>query len=325
MGGASTAALTMDDFGLLNLTFVSNVTVVLLPEERQWLTVAFAITTALGLLINLLVLVYILVRRLFRNFVSSHFIGHLSFTNLISCAYLLPIFIQNVHYGVDLFATVPRLCQFHAFVTCAIWSVIYYMSTCVAGVHLLTFARIHYDQLFGLHPSIICFLSWLIGVSLGLPCLTNSSIVSYDPYYHHCLWRSNYNGYKFLAYLVLLGILLPVVLTAYAYFKVLAIFYHAPIVFQTLGIFKARYLIFAMVLTPFAQLPFFVTRFMPDNSLDNSVYPIIMFLAYAPALINGVVYGLALFMMKEDDMALTARSHKHNTYTAPGVVPAQEV
>lgn len=62
---------------------------------------------------------------------------------------------------------------FQAFMTCAIWAVSNYMATCVAGVHLLTFARIHYDQLFGLSPTTICCVSWVIGMGLGLPCLTN--------------------------------------------------------------------------------------------------------------------------------------------------------
>lgn len=296
----------------------------LTDDQRHLLVIIFASFATLGFVLNLAVLLYVVVKKLFRNFVSSHFIAHLAFTNSLACAILIPLFVQNIYHQGALFKNQEHWCRFHSFLTCAIWSVSFYMTTSVAGVHLLTFARIHYDQLFGLHPSIICFLSWLIGIALGLPCLTNGSIVKYEPDYYHCLWGMHSSGFKFLAYLVLLGILLPIFLTSYAYVRVLAIFYHAPIVFETLGIFKSRYLIFAILATPFLQFPFFIGRFLPKNYIsDPMVPPVFMFLAFAPSISHSIIYGLSIFLMKEDDMALTARSHKA-TYTAPGV-PIQEL
>ncbi|KRX23442.1 hypothetical protein T07_4962 [Trichinella nelsoni] len=287
--------------------------------QKDALSGTLCAAAVVGIVGNLTVTFYILIRRLYRNFVSSHFIAHQGLVGLIACAYLLPIFIQNVRYDAD---SLPKgdqnhtgaLCRLHAFTTCAVWSVTYYMTTCIAGVHLLTFARIHYDQLFGLHPSIICLLGWVIGVALGLPCLTNESIVEYDTTYHHCLWNHNQNGYKFLAYFVLLGILLPTTLTMYAYIRVLAIFYHAPIVFETLGLFKSRYLLFAILASHFLQWPFFIRRFVAYR--DPVMDTVTMMIAYQQNAVLSIIYGLSLFMMKEDDMALTARSHKIN-YTQP--------
>ncbi|KFD55121.1 hypothetical protein M514_04039 [Trichuris suis] len=297
-------------------------------QERNILSGLLATSAAVGILVNLLVTVYILARRLFRNFVSNHFIAHLGLTGIIACSYLTPIFIQNVRYGTDYLSThdynhSSSLCRLHAFTTCSIWSVTYYMTTCIAGVHLLTFARIHYDQLFGLHPSIICLLSWVIGVSLGLPCLTNESIVAYDSTYHHCLWNHNQNGYKFLAYFVLLGILLPTALTMYSYVRVLAIFYHAPIVFETLGLFKSRYLLFAVFASHFLQWPFFIRRFVgsPDPLADT----VTLMIAYQQNTVLSIIYGVSLFMMKEDDLALTTRSHKITYAPPPQQVAQQEL
>ena len=200
------------------------------------------------------------------------------------------------------------------------WSVSYYMSTCIAGVHMLTFVRIHYDQLFGLHPSVFCLLSWTIGFALGLPCLTNGSIVDYDKKLHYCLWMSSHSGLKFLAYLILLGILLPVTLTTYAYVRILAIFYKNPVVFETLGIFKTRYIIFGIILTPLLQLPFFIIRFV-EPAVDLAMMS--MSFAFLTPLVHGVLYGLSMFMMQEDDMALTTRSHK--AYQPATLLPAQQV
>ena len=36
------------------------------------------------------------------------------------------------------------------------------------------------------------------------------------------------------------------------------------------------------------------------------------------------LFGASLFLMKEEDMALTARAHR-TTYTQPGVLPPQEL
>jgi len=48
-----------------------------------------------------------------------------------------------------------------------------------------------------------------------------------------------------------------------------------------------------------------------------------MFLTFIPSIVQSVLFGLSIFMMKEDDMALTSRSHKA-TYQAPGTA-AQEL
>lgn len=122
------------------------------------------------------------------------------------------------------------------------------MVTCVAGVHLLTFARIHYEQLFGLPPTMLCCLSWVIGFALGLPCLTNGNIVVYDDHMHHCIWGTTDSGYKFLTYMVILGVIIPTALTWYAYVRVLGILYHSPIVFQALGLYKSRFLVYGFLI-----------------------------------------------------------------------------
>uniref|UniRef100_A0A915KS40 G-protein coupled receptors family 1 profile domain-containing protein n=1 Tax=Romanomermis culicivorax TaxID=13658 RepID=A0A915KS40_ROMCU len=289
-------------------------------SKRLIFICVFGLIALTGFLINLIVIAYVIVKRLYRNFVSSIFIAHLSFTNAVACASLIPMFLTNLNNDNPVFGS-RHFCNFQAFVTFTIWPVMYYMTTCIAGVHLLTFARIHYDQLFGLHPAIICTTAWIIGASLGLPCMTNSSIISYDPVYHYCLWRINPSGLKFLAYVILLGIMLPIFFTSYAYVRVLAIFYHAPIVFETLGIFKSRYLIFALLATPLVQVPFFIGRFFDAPSPYAAI--IFMFMAFLPSINHSYLYGVSIFMMKEDDMALTSRSHKA-TYQAPGVV-AQEL
>lgn len=71
--------------------------------------------------------------------------------------------------------------MFQTLLTCSIWTVMHLMALCIAGVHLLTFARIHYEQLFGLPPNMLCALSWVISLALALPSITNGHIVIYDP------------------------------------------------------------------------------------------------------------------------------------------------
>ena len=86
------------------------------------------------------------------NYVSAHFIGHLMLTNLVACVYHLPLFLNNLRTGVDTYGEIDILCRLHAFFFVAQWTVVHFMIACIGGVHLLTFARIHYDQLFGLSP-----------------------------------------------------------------------------------------------------------------------------------------------------------------------------
>lgn len=70
---------------------------------------------------------------------------------------------------------------------CSVWTVIHFMTLCIAGVHLLTFARIHYAQLFGLPPNYLCGMAWVVGFAVSLPSITNSHIVIYDPVLRHCV------------------------------------------------------------------------------------------------------------------------------------------
>lgn len=131
---------------------------------------------------------------------------------------------------------------------CATWSVVHFTTLCVAGVHLLTFARIHYDQLFGLPPNYLCALTWVVGFAVSLPCITNGHIVVYDPAMHHCLWGNTEYSYKFLTYLLILCVIIPSLLSYYAYIKVLMILYHSPIVFQSIGLYKSRFLVYGFLL-----------------------------------------------------------------------------
>jgi len=140
---------------------------------------------------------YIFVHRLYKNFISSHFIAHLSLTNMFGLGVLIPMFLVNLYHGNNVLADnnmVCRLvvreagaflsllsCMFQTFLMCSEWAVIHFMTLCIAGVHLLTFARIHYNQMFGLPPSHLCILAWIVAFGISLPCLTNSHIVIYDP------------------------------------------------------------------------------------------------------------------------------------------------
>lgn len=137
--------------------------------------------------------------------------------------------------------------HFQALLTCTVWTVMALMALCIAGVHLLTFARIHYDQLFGLRPGILCMLSWVISLVLALPSVTNGHIVIYDASLRHCVWGHSDSGLKFLTYLLILGVLIPAAFSSYAYIRVLGILYHSPIVFQSLGLYKSRFLVYAFL------------------------------------------------------------------------------
>lgn len=131
---------------------------------------------------------------------------------------------------------------------CTEWAVICFMMLCIAGVHLLTFARIHYNQMFCLPPKHLCFLSWIVAMAISLPTLTNSHIVIYDPIMRHCVWGSSDYSYKFLTYLLILCVFIPSMLFYYAYIKVLKILYHSPIVFQSIGLYKSRFLVYTFLL-----------------------------------------------------------------------------
>lgn len=314
-------------FWMANASQDQNFTVDLLdPDVKFALLGSFALATALGFSLNLLLLGYIVYKRLYRSYVSSHFIAHLTLVNLVISAYLTPIFILNFSNGDNILGENWQFaCRFHAFVLVTVWTVTQFMIACIAGVHLLTYARIHYEQLFGLSPSIICAISWVIGAALGLPCITNNNLVRYNSDMFTCMWPlSEKIGYHFLAYMVLLGVFLPICLTVFGYLRVLAIFYHSPIVFEALGIFRSRYLIFALMANPLNQVPFYVLSLLEPRSVAHSaiVYPLVAFLANSLFLTNCLLYGSSLFLMKEDDMALTHKAQKH-TYVAPGIQAPQ--
>lgn len=84
---------------------------------------------------------------------------------------------------------------------------------------------------------------------IGLPCLTNDEIVEYNSNFHYCIYSLTLSGYKFYTYLILLGWLLPSLLTWYAYVRILMIIYHSPMVFEALGLFKSRWLALVFIIT----------------------------------------------------------------------------
>ncbi|CAJ0585324.1 unnamed protein product, partial [Mesorhabditis spiculigera] len=269
---------------------------------------------ALGL--NLTLLIYILVNKLYHNFISSHFISHLCITNIFTIFIVIPMYAWTLWTGVNIWEESHYMCRIQTLLVCTVWTVMAAMHLCTAGVHLLTFARIHYEQLFGLAPKVICVLSWVISVLLALPAVTNGHIVVYDPNMRSCVWGHSDSAIKFLAYVLILGVFFPVLFSSYAYVRVLGILYHSPIVFQSIGLYKSRWLVYAFLITPFYQLPFYLvtTTGWWRVERDGSNVPIIaMCVAFTNVLISPVLYGASLFMMKEEDMTLTARAHKAGT------------
>ncbi|MFH4976101.1 hypothetical protein AB6A40_002810 [Gnathostoma spinigerum] len=280
-------------------------------EPYPAIGLVFATITAVGFTANLILFIYITSHRLYRNFISSHFIAHLCITNSVAECFLLPMFIYNVWTGNNIWATSNVMCRVQALLTCAVWTVIQFMALCIAGVHLLTFARIHYEQLFGLPPNMLCALSWLIALGLALPTITNGHIVIYDPAMRHCIWGDSDSGLKFLTYLLILGVFIPTFLASYAYFRVLGILYHSPIVFQSIGLYKSRFIVYAFLISPLYQLPFYTVTVIGQWRRLQTVTPVIcMFLAYFQCIISPALYGASLFLMKEEDMALSARAHR---------------
>ncbi|TKR92651.1 hypothetical protein L596_007265 [Steinernema carpocapsae] len=289
------------------------------PNPVPLLAVLFLVLSLIALVANVVLLVYIIFHKLYKNFISSHFIAHLCITNMVALFVLVPLLLYNTWTGTNIWNDNHLLCRAQALLTCAVWTVMQFMMLCIAGVHLLTFARIHYEQLFGLSPNMLCILSWVIAFALALPCMTNGHIVVYDRRLHHCIWGLSDSGLKFLTYLVILGVIFPSALSYYAYIRVLGILYHSPIVFQSIGLYKSRFLVYAFLLSPFYQLPFFVITFTGTYRHEiTSWLPVsFMMVAYTTLLISPVLYGASLFLMKEEDQALTARAHKStNSYQA---------
>lgn len=62
---------------------------------------AYASITFVGFLLNLSVLLYILCKRTWKNFVSSHFIAHLMCVNMVALGFLVMIFIYDVRTDTD--------------------------------------------------------------------------------------------------------------------------------------------------------------------------------------------------------------------------------
>uniref|UniRef100_A0A2K6WLN8 G_PROTEIN_RECEP_F1_2 domain-containing protein n=1 Tax=Onchocerca volvulus TaxID=6282 RepID=A0A2K6WLN8_ONCVO len=283
----------------------------MVAEPKPLLAITFACISLLALLANCTLLIYIIYNRLYRNFISSHFIAHLCITNAATLCFLIPMLIYNVWTGVNIWAHSNVMCRVQALLTCAAWTVIHFMALCIAGVHLLTFARIHYEQLFGLSPNMLCVLSWLLAFGLALPTITNGHIIIYDPSFRHCIWGDSDSGLKFLTYLLILGVFIPASLASYAYIRVLGILYHSPIVFQSIGLYKSRFLVYSFLFSPFYQLPFYAISIVKDWRKPDSTVPVVMlFLAFMQCFISPGLYGASLFLMKEEDMALTARAHK---------------
>uniref|UniRef100_A0AC35U0A8 G protein-coupled receptor n=1 Tax=Rhabditophanes sp. KR3021 TaxID=114890 RepID=A0AC35U0A8_9BILA len=112
--------------------------------------------------------------------------------------------------------------------------------------------------------------------------------------------------------MLILGLVIPASLASYAYIRVLGILYHSPIVFQSIGLYKSRFLVYAFLANPLYQGPIFAISFIGTNKFIESPWIPLMasFLCYFQCIISPVLYGASLVLMKEEDMALTARAHK---------------
>lgn len=306
----STAAPAPTEVSYVNITHIG--------DPQPLLAFTFIGITGLSVVANLVVLIYIIYSKLYHNFISSHFIAHLCLTNIICAILLLPMFFHTVYTGENIWRDSKFLCNVQALLTCVIWTVGALMALCIAGVHLLTFARIHYEQLFGLPPNMLCGLSWIISICLALPAITNAHVVTYDSGVRQCIWGSSDHALKFLTYVLILGVLIPTLFMYYAYIRVIGILYHSPVVFQALGLYNSRWLVFGFLLTPFYQIPFYLTTVLRIGQKDpedfdspDPILPIIfMYLAYGNCLVSPFLYGASLFLIKEEDMALTVRAHK---------------
>ncbi|CAI5439168.1 unnamed protein product [Caenorhabditis angaria] len=279
------------------------------------LAISFAFFSLLGIIGNIVLIIYITTQKLYQNFYSSHFIAHLCITNLVGLLVLVPILMYNVYTGENLFMSSHLLCKIQTALTVTVWTVMAMMNLCIAGVHLLTFARIHYEQLFGLSPTKLCILSWIISFFLALPSITNGSVVVYGPTVRTCVFSHKDSGLKFLVYALIFGVSIPAIFSSYAYFRILQILFHSPIVFQSLGLYKSRFLVYAFLLCPLYTVPFYIlTIFPPDSEVrkdDKSMWQIFCtYCAFFPCIIAPAIYGASLFIIKEEDMSLTTRTHK---------------
>uniref|UniRef100_A0A7E4V3M3 G_PROTEIN_RECEP_F1_2 domain-containing protein n=1 Tax=Panagrellus redivivus TaxID=6233 RepID=A0A7E4V3M3_PANRE len=282
----------------------------------EYSTPAFAIVltvlAALAIIANLSLFGYIIINKLYKNFVSSHFIAHLCLTNVGGLLVTTPMLAYSFWTGNNPWAENNGMCRIQAFLLCSIWSVVHYMVLCIAGVHILTFARIHYDQLFGLKAIKLCGLSWLVAFAIALPCITNGHIVIYDPVLRTCVWGSSDSSYKFLTYFFILGVLIPMGFMYYSYFRVLKILYHSPIVFQSMGLYSSRFLVYAFLLGPLYQLPFYGISVVGSKHFggDSFIPVAATTLCFTQLFVSPILYGVSLVKMKEEDIALTERATK---------------
>lgn len=80
-------------------------------EPKPFLAITFACISLLALLANSTLLIYIIYNRLYRNFISSHFIAHLCITNAAALSLLLPMFIYNVWTGANIWSHSNVMCR----------------------------------------------------------------------------------------------------------------------------------------------------------------------------------------------------------------------
>lgn len=80
-------------------------------EPLLILGLTFSCISILALTANFALLVYIISHRLYRNFISSHFIAHLCITNAVALCILLPMFIYAVWTGRNLWAYSNLMCR----------------------------------------------------------------------------------------------------------------------------------------------------------------------------------------------------------------------
>ena len=74
-----------------------------------------AAITAAGFLANAALASYIFWRRLYNNFISSHFIAHLCITNMFGLGLLVPLFLITLWSGTNIWAGSNLMCRIQVF------------------------------------------------------------------------------------------------------------------------------------------------------------------------------------------------------------------
>lgn len=67
--------------------------------------------SALAFLANAFLVGYIVWRRVYNNYISSHFIVHLCLTNMLGLSLLLPLFLANLWSGSNIWANSNFMCR----------------------------------------------------------------------------------------------------------------------------------------------------------------------------------------------------------------------